>query len=80
MRMDVLVFVVGLLVFSAGFLVGAFWVSAKRADVQEYARQDALMRVTTELDVDLFVRAADGPDANGVRVPVWAPSEQRPIT
>jgi hypothetical protein len=31
---------VGLVAFNVGFLVGAFWVSAKNADDREYRRQD----------------------------------------
>jgi hypothetical protein len=34
-------FIVVSVAFSAGFLVGAFWVSSKEADAREYARQDA---------------------------------------
>jgi hypothetical protein len=30
---------VGLVAFNVGFLVGAFWVSAKNADEKEYRRQ-----------------------------------------
>lgn len=73
-------FIVGLLTFSAGFLVGAFWVSAKGADAREYAWQDALMRVPAEPDVDSFVRTTGDPVPNGVRTPIWAHSGRRPIT
>lgn len=39
--MDALMFVVALVAFNAGFLAGAFWVSAKDNDAREYARQNA---------------------------------------
>lgn len=37
--MDMLLIVVGLVAFNAGFLFGAFWVSAKNNDAREAARQ-----------------------------------------
>jgi hypothetical protein len=79
-KMDFFDFVVATLAFSAGFLFGAFWVSAKRADVREYAWQDALMRVPIRADAESFVRAANGSDANGVQTPIWAPGSRRPVT
>lgn len=73
--MDIFDFIAGLLTFSAGFLAGAFWVSAKGADAQH----DALMRLPLRSDADLFVRATDGPDPSRVRPATWASSGRRPI-
>jgi flagellar basal body-associated protein FliL len=36
-----LLIVVGVLTFNAGFVAGAFWFSTKEADAKEHARQDA---------------------------------------
>jgi hypothetical protein len=33
---------VGLVAFNVGFLVGAFWVSAKNSDAREHERQDRM--------------------------------------
>jgi hypothetical protein len=37
--MDMLLIVVALVAFNAGFLFGAFWVSAKNNDAKDMARQ-----------------------------------------
>lgn len=37
-----LVALVALVTFNVGFLVGAFWVSAKNSDAREHERQDRL--------------------------------------
>lgn len=79
--MDIVDFVVSLLIFSAGFVVGAFWVSAKGADAREDACQEALLGVPAKRDVDVFVRAASGlSESNRVQPAVWAPNRRRPIT
>jgi hypothetical protein len=36
--------VLGLILFNVGFIVGAFWVSAKESDDREYGRQDFPLR------------------------------------
>lgn len=77
--MDIFDFIAGLLTFSAGFLAGAFWVSAKGADARADAQHDALMRLPLRSDADLFVRATDGPDPSRVRPATWASSGRRPI-
>lgn len=80
MQMDIFDFVVATLTFSAGFLFGAFWVSAKGADVREYAQQDALMPVPVRVNADSFPRTAGDSAPNGVQSSIWAPNGRRPIT
>ena len=42
--MSVSAIVLGFILFNVGFIVGAFWVSAKESDGREYDRQDFSLR------------------------------------